>query len=179
MRTLNYQKLMMKNNFKYGSWFHKFVQEFVSLKGEITEEHLRQAINNAPDKIRARHEANNFLVSPLAEFINNLKLKAFTEVVLHETQRADIILAIPSKKMFLIVEIKTSVRTLASIHREFQTIIRQTVGYSNTIKNITGFRALETIYLSRYGVWFLNDKRKRLNKLKIIHNSDDLCLGDL
>ena len=168
----------MNNNFKYGSWFHKFVQEFVSKKGEMSEKGLHEKIKTSPDKIRARHETNNFLVSPLADFICEVRPKAFTEVVLKDAQRADIILAIPSKKTFLIIEIKTSVQSLEGIHEEFQSIVRQTVGYSKSIKNITGFKTLQTIYLSRYGVWFINDKKKRLNKIKIIQSQDDLWARD-
>jgi hypothetical protein len=164
----------MNNNFAYGTWFHKLVQEYVSQKGNIAEVNIQKKINRSPDKLRARHETNNFLVSALAEFIRTVSHKSYNEVVLSRTKRADVVIALTDIKTFLVIEIKTSVQSLENIHEQFLNITVQTRKYSKAIKNITGFRTLQTIYLSRYGVWLLNENRAHVNKLTIIQNITDI-----
>jgi hypothetical protein len=165
---------MNKLNFKYGIWFHKFVQEFVTLKGVLPEQHICRSIKKSPDKTRGSNEINSFLVSPFADFIQILKPRSFIEITLRSTKRPDIILSIPERKKFILIEIKTSMSSLVNIQNQFYDIIAQTKKYSRAIRSITGFKAIETIYLSRYGVWILNARKGKMNHIKIIQKSDHL-----
>jgi len=165
---------MTRLNFKYGNWFHKFVQDYVTLKGELPEEYILRSVKKSPDKTRGSHEINAFLVSPFAQFILSLKPRSFIEMTLRSTKRADIILSIPEKKKFVVIEIKTSMSSLVNIETQFHEIITQTKKYSRAIKSITGFQAIETIYLSRYGVWILNSRTGKVNRIKIIQDPGHL-----
>jgi len=165
---------MTNLNFRYGNWFHKFVQEFVTLKGVLSEEFIYHYVKKSPDKTRGSHEINSFLVSPFSDFIVNLQPRSFTEMTLRSTKRADIILSFPEKKKFIVIEIKTSISNLVNIEEQFLEIIMQTKKYSKAIKSITGFQAIETIYLSRYGVWILNSRKGKINRIKIIQEPGHL-----
>jgi len=162
-----------KNPFSYGKWFHVCVQDFVKQYGHLDSNYVANCIKKAPDKLRGLHELNCFHVSPLADFIQKYKSRSFIETTLY-SKRADVILSLPEMKRFVVIEIKTSLRTLANIEKQFSPIIRQTKLYAKAIKNITGFRAIETIYLSRYGVWICNRRNKGVNTINIIQNPDHL-----
>jgi len=165
---------MTNSHFEYGKWFHRFVQNFVLEKGNISDEIIRKEIKKSPDKSRGSHEVNCFLVSPFATFVLNSKPRSFIEVTLMETKRADIILSLPEKKKFVVIEIKTSMGSLENIEEQFYDMLMQTKKYSKAIKSITGFQAIETIYLSRYGVWISNNRQKKVNYIKIIQEPEHL-----
>lgn len=165
---------MTNSSFEYGNWFHKFVQKFVVQNGNLSEEIIRKEIKRSPDRSRGSHEVNAFLVSPFALFVSSNKPKSFIEVTLMETKRADIILSLPDQKKFIVIEIKTSLRSLYNIEEQFYNIIMQTKKYSKAIKSVTGYQAIETIYLSRYGVWISNKRQRKVNHIKIIQEPDHL-----
>jgi len=165
--------MITKSPFSYGRWFHVCVQDFVKQNGNIDSNYVANLIKRAPDKLRGLHELNCFHVSPLADFIQKYKTRSFIETTLY-SKRADVILSLPEIRRFVVIEIKTSLKTLNNIEKQFSPIIRQTKRYAKAIKNITGFRAIETIYLSRYGVWICNRRRKGVNTINIIKNPDHL-----
>ena len=160
---------MTKNNFNYGNWFHFCVQDFVKRYGHIDSNYVANRMKDSPDKVRGLNELNSFHVSPLADFIQKYRSRSFIETTLY-SKRADVILSLPEMRRFVVIEIKTSVRTLANIEKQFVPIIKQTKLYAKAIKNITGFLAIETIYLSRYGVWICNRRKKGVNTINIIQD---------
>lgn len=156
---------------QYGNWFHQFLSLILKTDRSLWEPVFQHSLKYCNDKRRAKFEWELFLHSSFLSFFLLKTVTAKTEIRLSEGNsfyRPDTLLLHSDRYAYVLVDWKTGCESPKKAKKELKTYFDQTDRYQKSIERLTKAPIVQTVYLSRFGLWF--KKIKECSSKIIIRN---------